>query len=44
MHRGTPFPYFKYKRDLRATRTLEFGPDRSSTSAREMVAAEVHPA
>ena len=39
MHRGTPFPYFKYKRDLRATRMLEYGPDRSSTSAREMAEA-----
>jgi len=35
MHRGTPFPYFKYKRDLRATRLLEYGTDRSSTSARQ---------
>ena len=40
MHRGTPFPYFKYKRDLRATRMLESGPDRSSTSARQSVHAE----
>ena len=38
MHRGTPFPYFKYKRDLRATRLLEYGSDRSSTSAREAAA------
>ena len=36
MHRGTPFDYFKYKRDLRATRMLESGPDRSSTSARKI--------
>jgi alpha-ketoglutarate-dependent 2,4-dichlorophenoxyacetate dioxygenase len=35
MHRGTPFPYFKYKRDLRATRLLEYGTDRSSTTARQ---------
>lgn len=35
MHRGTAFPYFKYKRDLRATRLLEYGEDRSSTSARQ---------
>ena len=40
MHRGTPFPYFKYKRDLRATRMLESGPDRSSTSARQSAHAE----
>ncbi|HKJ74824.1 MAG TPA: TauD/TfdA family dioxygenase [Alphaproteobacteria bacterium] len=39
MHRGTPFPYFKYKRDLRATRMLESGPDRSSTTARQMAQA-----
>jgi alpha-ketoglutarate-dependent 2,4-dichlorophenoxyacetate dioxygenase len=38
MHRGTPFPYFKYKRDLRATRLLEYGTDRSSTSARQATA------
>ena len=24
MHRGTPFPYFEYKRDMRATRLLEY--------------------
>jgi len=40
MHRGTEFPYFKYKRDLRATRMLEYGPDRSSTTAREMAQAD----
>lgn len=40
MHRGTPFSYFKYKRDLRATRMLESGPDRSSTTARKMAQAE----
>ncbi len=39
MHRGTPFPYFKYKRDLRATRLLEYGQDRSSTTARQMTRA-----
>ena len=38
MHRGTPFPYFKYKRDLRATRLLEYGTDRSSTSERQATA------
>ena len=35
LHRGTPFPYFKYKRDLRATRLLEYDSDTSSTAARE---------
>ena len=33
LHRGTPYDDFKYKRDMRRTTLLEYGPDRSVQDA-----------